>query len=174
MVKITDPDFGEKLAKAIESIGPNMAVTGEICAQGYLFEWLGKDLRQSQYVIRESKGIDVIALVEQQPHLERSVRYIPPTELGEFEPHYQAMLQRKGEIEIPVNGGVVSLPVIPVDYLIAMGLCSETFLPGWYTRALIKIGRDEKKFDGEPVRGILKALGEAEKFDRVKEMLYDF
>lgn len=99
--------------------------------------------------------------------------YVPPEDLKDFSPDYQAMIERREVIELPFGNSSVSLPVVPVDYLVAMGLCSTTLLNQWYTMALVKIGRDTNKLDSERVKGILKSVGRSEAFERFKEMFYD-
>ena len=61
--------------------------------------------------------------------------------------------------------------LIPVEYVVAMKLCSESPTAVFDLGAVLRLGKDD--INGEHVRSILKSVDRQDAFDRYTTLLYD-
>ncbi|MEK6874782.1 MAG: hypothetical protein AABX52_03470 [Nanoarchaeota archaeon] len=163
METIAEPGFLEKLANTTSGLTKH-AFIGDLCVQAYLYRFNGNSIKRAEEFFRAITQIEAISSTP-------SRYYTPPEKLGIFASHYYAMISMRNTIEISYDSKNIQVPVIPVEHLIAMKLCSPQIPHSWDIGSLVKTGRDY--INSEMIRGILKSVGKESNFERYKEMLYD-
>lgn len=163
---LATPALVTHLENLVKAMPTPYAFIGDVCAQAHILQFTGQG-GGVEAVLGHTTSLQVIGT--QRTKL---VRHRSPRSFGRFARYYDQMLEDRQDVLIECGDAAVALPVVPVEYCVAMSLCSTRFKARRYISSLIKTGYDQIR--DEDIKSLLKNIGRHDAFERYKVYVYDF